>query len=62
VYPYLIRREYDPDDNSGGILGQASQVAFVELMADQKQAVQNAEVLRYDREEIHPGDALMVIF
>jgi hypothetical protein len=31
------------------------------IMADQKQAIQNAEVCRHDREEIHPGDALMVI-
>jgi hypothetical protein len=31
------------------------------IMADQKQAIQNAEVCRHDREEIHPGDALLVI-
>jgi len=31
------------------------------IMADQKQAIQNAVVGRHDHEEIQPGDALMVI-
>jgi hypothetical protein len=31
------------------------------IVADQKQSIQNAEVCRDDREEIHAGDTLMVI-
>jgi hypothetical protein len=50
---------YDPF--TGGMLCAIEMDDLPAIIADQKQAVQNAEVCRCDREEIHPGDALMVI-
>lgn len=55
-FPQLL---YDPF--TGGMLCAIEMDDLPAIMTDQEQAILNVEVCRHDREEIHPGDALMVI-
>jgi hypothetical protein len=55
----LAKLLYDPC--ARGMLRAIQMDDLPAIMADQKQAVKNPEVCRHDREEIHSGDALLMI-